>query len=339
MRRSGFKYIVGFLLFFSFRGQAQQQSIILAYIDNYKDLAVAEMQRTGVPASITLAQGIHETMAGTSDLVQASNNHFGIKCKTGWSGPSVRHDDDERAECFRKYDTAEDSYKDHSDFLKNNQRYSFLFSIDPTDYEGWARGLKTAGYATSPVYSQVLIKLIRDYKLQQFTYQAMGLEYDSLADNEEFIADSLSSLANSPDNIKTAEASVAGRVHYINKVKAVYVPAGTPYLSVAEKHHITVAHLFEYNEMKAGVEAKSNQYLFILRKHKTGPTAYYTVKRGESLWDIAQKNGIKLSSLASMNKLSTKTKKIAPGTKLKLQPKSSSASHKKKHISIRKKHK
>jgi LysM repeat protein len=336
MRRKGLILLV-FSILVAWKGFAQQQPIILAYIDNYKELAIAEMQRTGVPASITLAQGIHETMAGTSDLVQASNNHFGIKCKTGWSGPSVRHDDDERAECFRKYDTAEDSYKDHSDFLKNNQRYSFLFSIDPMDFEAWAKGLKTAGYATSPVYSQVLIKLIRDYKLQQYTYQALGLEYDSVAANQEFVTDSLENVADAPE--KNISNGSAGKVHFINGVKAVYVPAGTPYLAVAEKNKISVAHLFEYNEMKASIAAKSNQYVFIQRKHKAGPTAYYVVKKGETLWDIAQKNGIKLSSLASLNKLSTKTKKVAVGTKLKLQSKTTVVSHKKKHHSTRKKHK
>ena len=127
---------------------------IQQYIDQYKDLAIAEMKRTGVPASIKLAQGIHETMAGKSELVQKSNNHFGIKCKTGWNGPSVRHTDDARNECFRKYATANESYRDHSNFLKSSGRYASLFELDPTDYEAWAKGLKAAGYATNPVYAQ-----------------------------------------------------------------------------------------------------------------------------------------------------------------------------------------
>src|SRR5688500_4194064 len=142
---------------------SQKKAIVQEYINEYKELAIAEMKRTGVPASITLAQGIHESGAGNSKLAAASNNHFGIKCKSNWTGETVRHDDDAKAECFRKYSCVEDSYRDHSDFLKNGTRYSFLFSIDPADYSEWAIGLKKAGYATNPKYPQMLIKLIEDY--------------------------------------------------------------------------------------------------------------------------------------------------------------------------------
>ena len=153
---------------------AQSRATITAYIDKFKDIAIEEMQRTGVPASITLAQGIHETGAGTSDLVIKSNNHFGIKCKTEWTGGKVYHDDDARGECFRKYDDPTISYRDHSDFLKTRAHYASLFNLDPTDYEAWAFGLKKAGYATNPKYPQILIKLIRDYNLQDFTMIALG---------------------------------------------------------------------------------------------------------------------------------------------------------------------
>src|SRR5215208_705636 len=148
---------------------AQSPETIKKYIATYKDIAIEEMQRTGVPASITLAQGIHETGAGTSDLVVRSNNHFGIKCKTEWTGAVVYHDDDARGECFRKYDDPIDSYRDHSDFLKNRPYYTSLFKLDPTDYTAWASGLKKAGYATNPKYEQILIKLIEDYDLQDYT--------------------------------------------------------------------------------------------------------------------------------------------------------------------------
>ena len=137
-------------------------------------IAVNEMQRSGIPASIILAQGIHETEAGTSELVKKSNNHFGIKCKDSWTGSVVYHDDDERRECFRSYNSSEDSYKDHSDFLHSSSRYAFLFKLDPMDYQSWAYGLKKAGYATNIHYSQILIKLIEDYNLQQYTLIALG---------------------------------------------------------------------------------------------------------------------------------------------------------------------
>ena len=153
-----------FNLFASLRLAGQGNADVLNYIETYKELAMNEMKRTGIPASITIAQGIHESMAGQSELVKKSNNHFGIKCKSSWDGDRVYHDDDARGECFRGYTRAEDSYIDHSDFLKNSSRYAFLFSLDPTDYEGWAYGLKKAGYATNIRYSQILIKLIRAWK-------------------------------------------------------------------------------------------------------------------------------------------------------------------------------
>lgn len=154
-------------------GSKAQNNAVANYINTYKELAINEMIRTGVPASITLAQGILETEAGQSDLVKQSNNHFGIKCKTEWTGAKVYHDDDAKAECFRSYASAEDSYRDHSDFLKTRPNYAFLFTLDPTDYQGWAKGLKKAGYATSNVYAQMLTKIIVDNNLQQYTLIAM----------------------------------------------------------------------------------------------------------------------------------------------------------------------
>src|SRR5215211_4692526 len=160
------KLLTILLVFTSHFVFAQSVETIQKYIAQFKDIAIAEEIRTGVPAAITLAQGIHETGAGTSDLVIASNNHFGIKCKTEWAGAAVYHDDDAKGECFRKYDDPLDSYKDHSDFLKNRPYYTSLFNLDPIDYKAWAYGLKKAGYATNPKYAYILIKLIEDYDLQ-----------------------------------------------------------------------------------------------------------------------------------------------------------------------------
>lgn len=143
-----------------------QNNSVVAYIEKYKAIAMQEMIRTGVPASITLAQGILESNSGLSKLVKESNNHFGIKCKADWKGGVVYHDDDARGECFRSYSTPEDSYKDHSNFLSTRSNYSFLFNLDPFDFEGWALGLKKAGYATNPVYAQSLIRTIKEYNLR-----------------------------------------------------------------------------------------------------------------------------------------------------------------------------
>ena len=166
--------IMGLLVLAGRELAAQAGANGILYVNTYKALAMAEEQRAGIPAAIILAQGLHESEAGTSELVKQSNNHFGIKCKDDWKGGVVYHDDDSRQECFRSYATAADSYRDHSDFLRRSGRYSFLFDLDPSDYEGWAYGLKKAGYATNIRYSLILIKLIKDYNLQQYTLIAMG---------------------------------------------------------------------------------------------------------------------------------------------------------------------
>ncbi len=171
--------ILSLVVFITCRLAAQNSPDVTGYISTYKDIAIREMQRTGVPASITLAQGILESQSGNSELTQLSNNHFGIKCKKNWTGETVLHDDDERKECFRKYPSAEDSYRDHSDFLRSNDRYASLFTLDPLDYSGWAHGLKQAGYATESNYPQALIKLIEDYHLQDYSLQALGKKTDT----------------------------------------------------------------------------------------------------------------------------------------------------------------
>jgi hypothetical protein len=144
------------------------------YIAQYKDIAIREMKRMGVPAAISLAQGLLETENGNSELLRKSNNHFGIKCKSSWTAEGVSHDDDAPGECFRVYKTAEDSYRDHSNFLRGGSRYAFLFKLDPRDYKGWAYGLRKAGYATNPKYPDILIKNIEDNNLEQYTLEAAG---------------------------------------------------------------------------------------------------------------------------------------------------------------------
>jgi LysM repeat protein len=154
---------------------------VLAYIAQYKAIAVAEMQRTGVPAAIKLAQGIFESNNGESKLCLQSNNHFGIKCKNDWQGDRTYHDDDARGECFRVYATGADSYRDHSDFLKTRPHYAFLFQIPPTDYEAWAYGLKKAGYATNPRYPERIIQIINEYNLNEVTLSALQQTTNSTA--------------------------------------------------------------------------------------------------------------------------------------------------------------
>lgn len=177
------KKIVSAILLVLFTAVAFPQRVTIPqYINRYKDIAIQEMRRTGVPASITLAQGILESESGNGDLVKRSNNHFGIKCKLDWKGDRVYHDDDESGECFRKYDSAVQSYIDHSDFLKSRPHYASLFQLEPSDYKGWAYGLKKAGYATNPKYAVLLIKTIEDYHLNDYTLIALNDSEDKVED-------------------------------------------------------------------------------------------------------------------------------------------------------------
>lgn len=282
--------------------RAQQSERVREYIERYKDLAISEMQRTGVPASIKLAQGINETMAGTSDLVLRSNNHFGIKCKSTWTGESVRHDDDARGECFRKYPNAEDSYRDHSDFLRNNQRYAFLFSIDPEDYSGWAYGLKKAGYATNPRYAPALIKTIEDYGLQEYSLIALGKRMsDPQGTPPEKAGPTPAPAAVSTPAVRS-QAYPEG-VFYIHETRVVFVPAGTPYLAVAREYGIDLAKLFEFNELPRTELTDKDRLLYLQRKRKTGASMTYVVQPGETLHDIAQQQAIRIESLMELNGL------------------------------------
>lgn len=273
-----------FLFSFSFICRAQDALVIQEYIKTYKDAAIEEMHRTGVPASIKLAQGIHETMAGTSSLVLKSNNHFGIKCKDTWRGASVKHTDDAPNECFRKYDSPIDSYKDHSNFLRNSSRYASLFNLDPTDYEGWAWGLKKAGYATNTRYPQVIIKLIQDYHLQDYTLIAMGK--DPLSDEtivtaivktdvkEKVTEDEIVKIG---DPVKTKDQGKmkAGKMKDVNKEfpksdKIEYQEKETLYVSsieVAKKQTDYPTGEFKLNETKVIYAKKGISFLAIAEQY------------------------------------------------------------------------
>jgi LysM repeat protein len=307
--------------------QAQSPTDILAYISRYKDLAITEMKRTGIPAAITLAQGIHETEAGTSELVKKSNNHFGIKCKDDWAGETVRHDDDARGECFRKYGAPEESFRDHSDFLRTRPNYASLFTLDPTDYTAWAYGLKKAGYATNPRYAQILIKLIEDYHLEDYTLIALGkMEGNNdVAVNKQQEKDVVT-----VSNKQTANqvAVVAKENNYppgefkINDTRVIFVKQGTAYLAVAQQYEIPLARLFEFNDLQKQEIAAYDQLVFIQRKRKTGEHEFHIVQPGETVNSIAQAEAIRLESLLEYNNL-TADMQPAVGETLSLHSRSS----------------
>jgi len=319
------------LLFVVTFSQAQTTDEVLAYIAKYRDIAIAEMQRTGVPASITLAQGIHETGAGTSDLVISSNNHFGIKCKSDWTGATVFHDDDARGECFRKYDDPSDSYKDHSDFLKNRPNYSSLFKLDELDYKSWSYGLKKAGYATNPKYPQILINLIEKYDLQDYSLMALGkMKYDApIVKTKENAGDEkviYASNTNKPEEEKIE--AVATKINYpnrefkINETRVVFVKKTTPYLVIAQQYEVPLARLFEFNDMKQQEVAENDQLVYLQRKRKSGANEFHIVQAGETLNTIAQTEAIRLDSLLEYNNLANGMQP-AVGEKLSLKTKSS----------------
>jgi LysM repeat protein len=315
-----------------------QNMTVDQYVATYKGLAISEMQRTGVPASITLAQGILETEGGNSDLLKSSNNHFGIKCKSSWTGETVYHDDDARGECFRKYGCAADSYKDHSDFLKNSDRYSFLFQLDPQDYRGWAQGLRRAGYATNPKYAQILIQYIEQYHLNDYTMIALGKLKDTAqagiagvevqAPVSTVSAEATTSTAAVQTAPPTTPPAVAapkkptypqGEFH-INETKVIFVPAGTSLLALADQYHISLAYLVDFNDLKDNNELPKDQLVYLQRKRKVGEKGVHVVESGESLYDIAQSEGIRLSALMEYNQLQEGTEPAA-GTSLYLQAK------------------
>jgi hypothetical protein len=292
-----------------------QKEKAIAYVEKYKEIAISEMQRTGVPAAVTLAQGILESKYGESDLSKESNNHFGIKCKLDWNGEKVYHDDDLRQECFRKYNTVEASYKDHSDFLKSRPHYSSLFSLNPTDFQAWAYGLKKAGYATERDYPEMLIKVINDYNLNQYTVIALNKAPNSVDSSLTKTAiekititttivedekDELETVTKTTDKKVTVENYPKG-LFSINGCKVIYASEGTSMLALAQQNNITLAKILEINDLDEVQILEKNQLIFLEKKQKKGTTDFHIAVANESLHDIAQKEGVRMDMLVEYN--------------------------------------
>lgn len=293
------------------------------YVAQYKDIAVREMKRMGVPAAISLAQGILETENGNSDLVKKSNNHFGIKCKSSWTAGSVSHDDDARGECFRVYKDALDSYRDHSNFLRGNDRYAFLFKLDPRDYKAWAYGLRKAGYATNPNYPAILIKNIEDNNLEQYTLEAVNeipvfdaSKYSDDTEDKE-ISDVLGSSGGNKTETGGTDLSEPVKL-IINGSRALFVPKGTSLLAIASQNNINLSRLLEINDLEKDGLLEKDQFVFLEKKQPRGDRDYYVVQQNETIYDVAQKNGIVLQNLYDYNKISA-ADAIYPGTKILLR--------------------
>ncbi|WP_343703401.1 glucosaminidase domain-containing protein [Chitinophaga sp.] len=292
-------------------GAAAQTISTTQYIDSYKNIAMEEMRRSGVPAAIKLAQGILETQSGNGWLVLNSNNHFGIKCKNNWVGQTVNYDDDEKQECFRKYASATDSWRDHSEFLRNNPRYKFLFDLNPEDYKAWAYGLKTAGYATSRTYPQQLIQIIERYNLQQ--YNTLAMSNAPIPTGPVFVKEEgYAPEAPRQQTQQTAPVATAapakpkypqGSVFKINGRKVIFVEEGTALIQVANQRNIRLSSLLKYNDLEQDVPLQKDMLIYLQSKSKRGQNDYHIVAPGESLHDIAQAEGVQMRWLRKRNKM------------------------------------
>lgn len=274
----------------SINAQMKWNSRYQAYIDQYKDLAIAEMLKYDIPASITLAQGLLESGAGMSELARKGNNHFGIKCHD-WGGATTYHDDDEEQECFRKYRDVYESYEDHSRFLARQPRYRSLFRLKRTDYKGWARGLKKCGYATSPTYANKLIGIIELYKLHK---------YDKATKYDRFMV--------SRSEVKgIAPGTNLHQIHIYNKNYYLIARSGDTFKSIAKEVGISYKKIAKYNERDKNDTLIPGEVVYLKKKQKKADKAYknrpHRVKAGESMYSIAQYYGIRTESLYKMNKL------------------------------------
>lgn len=319
-----YKLVITFLVSLISLAATAQRVSVEEYIAQFKDIAISEMKRSGVPASITLAQGILESENGNSELVKRSNNHFGIKCKSTWNGESVTHDDDATGECFRAYTNADESYRDHSDFLKFSKRYGSLFNLDPTDYAGWAKGLKKAGYATNPRYPDLLIKYIEQYNLQQYSLAALNALPGSDLARPAVDGNTNQSLVISGEKTggPQIDQEIKGdpdKLSSINNTKCVFVKKGTSLLAVANANNISLHKLMQFNDLTEEGLLAADQYIYLQKKPRTGEKEFYFAQPGETVHEVAQHAGIQLSFLLAYNHLSAGTT-FNSSTRLLLQP-------------------
>ena len=265
------------------------------YIKKYRELAVEEMKRYHIPASITLAQGLLESGAGQSALARKSNNHFGIKCGSDWYGKTVSHDDDARGECFRAYKHPKDSYEDHSKFLAGRPRYASLFNLNITDYKGWARGLKKAGYATNPRYADQLIGIIELYELYKY-------------DDKNY----LKWLKKNPNPHQT---------YIANGLLYIVVRAGDSWKSISQEFDISQKKLRKYNDLYKGYALQVGDILYLEKKNKKADKEHivHVLRAGESMYSISQKYGIRLKNLYKLNKMDEDDPAPEIGTILRLR--------------------
>lgn len=281
----------------SFSQQSTYDQAVKEYINTYYEIAVKEMIVYRIPASITLAQGIYESNAGRSKLAVEGNNHFGIKCHKEWTGPSITSDDETKNECFRKYDNAEASFRDHSYFLTSRDRYKNLFSLNITDYKGWAQGLKQDGYATNPQYPDKLIKTIEKYELFRFDSNP-----ELPAKTEEKISKPV--LADSTANFEVFADGPGGRRVYLNNgLQFIVLSKKDRLSSLAAAFGVSQRRLLKWNDLPPGSVIEPGQMIYLQPKRRKGNESSHTVTSGETLYSISQLHGIKMKMLLKRNHL------------------------------------
>jgi LysM repeat protein len=273
------------------------------YILEFKSIAVKKMRNFGIPASITLAQGLLESDDGNSELAVNANNHFGIKCHKEWTGKRYFMDDDEKNECFRKYKDARESYEDHSLFLTQRERYNSLFDLDITDYKAWAHGLKRAGYATNPNYAKLLIKIIEDNQLYQ---------YDQIKVEDIYADDITSENIKSPDILTITETDelvpikIGGgdrKIYVNNGVKYIIARKGDTFYSIASDLDIYTYQVYKYNELDKNDQILEGEILYVGKKKRKGNVGIHIVKKGESMYKISQIYAVRLKNLYKINNM------------------------------------
>ncbi len=276
------------------------------YIECYKHIAMKHQLEFGIPASITMAQGILESDSGNSTLAKGSNNHFGIKCKSNWTGRTFTHTDDAPDECFRAYSSVEDSYEDHAKFLDESPRYDSLFDFRSDDYRSWARGLKSAGYATAPDYTARLIKIIEDNKLYMLDSKEGAALYAKRRESKEVAGDQESKDINPNGMVISANQYAGYDIRQANNSQYILSAEGDEYATLAATFHISAKRLRRFNDVDKGRETIDEaSIVYLQRKSKRwyGEESHHVLRRGETIHSVSQLYGIRVSKLRKLNRV------------------------------------
>ena len=306
------------LLCVAFSAAAGQKMTKEQYIQAYKDIAIEQMKKNGVPASIIMAQAILESGNGNGRLAQEANNHFGIKCHKDWTGPTIRHDDDAKQECFRKYADVRGSFEDHSQYLKSNKRYAFLFELPVNDYKDWAYGLKKAGYATNPRYAELLIKQIEDNQLYLLD-KGVDITFAQSATKQPTTSSKKSSRT-TRDEAFVVDIYNSRDVAECNGAKFIVVKEGDSVDKLADQYGLMRWQLYKYNDLTADSTLTAGQRIYVQPKRNKASRGndFYTAQEGDKMYQLSQSFGVKLSKLYKMNGM-TPGEEPAAGQKIYLR--------------------